>query len=126
MSNNQSDNQLVIARGISKKSGSKPGQVITRLFFDVDSANNFFTQLQTAIQNQQDGVSITVLEGEGKNGAFGMVAASAMEARPDSAYATKQRAYTAPAAQAQQAAKPAYTPKAAGGYQPKTPGYTKR
>jgi hypothetical protein len=126
MSNNQSNDQLVIARGITKKDGKKPGQVLTRLFFDVESANNFLAQLQTAIQNQQDGISLTVLEGEGKNGAFGMVAASAMEARPDSAYATRQRAYTAPHPQAQQAAKPAYTPKATGGFEPKAPGYTKR
>lgn len=116
--NNGQESNLVIARGITKKDGKKPGQVVTRLFFDVESTKAIIEQFTLALEAQSDGVSLTLLEGEGKNGHFGMIAASALEMRDDRPQGGQAR--PAPAAQ-----KPAYQPRQ-GGYTPKTPGYAGR
>jgi hypothetical protein len=113
-------NELIIARGITKKDGKKPGQVITKLFLDAESTQRVIDQLSQALQEQTDGVSVTVLEGEGQKGAFGMISASSLQQRPDRPQA-QQRAYTAP--QGQQAPRPQAP--AQGGYRPKTPGYSR-
>lgn len=132
MSNQNRTSNLIIARGITKKDGNKPGQVITKLFMSAEEGQQFFDQLQTALTNQEDGISITLLEGEGKNGAFGMVTADALEARQErQQQGGQQRAYTAkPQANTQAAATTVpqtggYKPKN-GGYKPKTPGYQGR
>lgn len=118
---NETNNELIIARGITKKDGKKPGQVITRLFFDAETTERVIAQLQTALQNQNDGVSLTVLEGQGKNGLFGMVAASGLEARDQAQAAPQTKAYTPAAAPAGQRYNQNNKPN--GAYTPKTPGY---
>lgn len=116
--NNQQSVELIIARGISKKPTRDGSKQITRLFFDNESIQKLLEQAAIALQTGQDGVSITLLEGEGKKGPYGMVSFQGLEKRDEGQpYQGQKKAY-APKPQA--AAAPVQ-----GGYKPKTPAYGK-
>jgi hypothetical protein len=80
-------------------------------------------QINAAVAGAEDGVSISVLEGEGKKGPYGMISVGSLQANPNRVPGAK-RAY---APQANAAPVQAFTPPqaAVGGYKPKTPGYSK-
>lgn len=136
---------LIIARGISKKDGKKRDQVITRLFYDAETAAQVRDQIDAAIESNEDGVCITLLEGEGSNGPFGMLAANGLEARDDNRgparggkkkYKAREEEesdedQTDDADADEEEEKPqrgSYKPRgnSGGAYKPKTPGYKGR
>lgn len=115
--NNENQNELIITRGV-RNAETKTGRALLQLFLDTESAAQVMEQLAQAIETGEDGVRITVLQGEDKNGKpFAMVGASGLEKREESE--RPKKAYTPPSNNA----RPAQN---SGGYKPKTPGYSPR
>ncbi len=120
--NNNRESNGVFARK-SMKSPSKDGsKQITKLFLDNEAVQAIIAGLQNSMEKAQDGVSLTLIEGEGAKGPYTIIASDPLEDRgyqkPDQSqpYQGQKKAYT-PSPQAQAPAQ--------GGYKPKTPAYGK-
>jgi len=71
----------VFARSVHKKDGKKAGQVITTLFLDAESTASLISEMQSALTAQEDGVAISVVEGDGKEKRYALVGARPLEKR---------------------------------------------
>lgn len=98
----------VFARSIYRKDGKKEGQVITTLFLDAESTASLINEMQSALTAQEDGVAISVVEGDGKEKRYALVGARPLEKR---AFESKREA---PAPQKSAAPSFSFKPRSAG------------
>jgi hypothetical protein len=119
--NNQRESNGVFARKITKGPSKDGSKQITKLYLDNETVEAIIAGLQSSLEKAQDGVSLTIIEGEGKKGTYAMIASDGLEDRgyqkPEGqqpAYQGEKKAY---------APKPNAAPATTGGYKPKSPGY---
>jgi hypothetical protein len=116
---NKRESNGVFARKITKGPSKDGSKEITKLFLNNETVEAIIAGLQDSLQKAQDGVSLTIIEGQGVKGPYAMIASDGLE----------DRGYQKPEGQpAYQGEKKAYAPKpgapaATGGYKPKSPGY---
>jgi hypothetical protein len=123
--NNNRESNAVFARKATKGPSKDGSKQITKLFLNNESVEAIIAGLQNSLQNAQDGVSITIIEGEGAKGPYTMIASDGLEDRgykkPEQPYQGEKKSYT----DKTQVNGQADRPQAQGGYKPKTPGYAK-
>ena len=113
--NNNRESNAVFARKITKGPSKDGSKHITKLFLNNETVEAIIAGLQGSLQKAQDGVSLTIIEGEGAKGPYAMIASDGLE----------DRGYQKP----EQPQQKAYAPKQGapapqvGGYKPKSPGY---